>query len=91
MFETIFCTLSWIAIVVTFTIACFELLITHNWQMAGVYAGSAGIIFFGNVVIAALIAENYLMASSAMFFFASSCFIARLLFQANGNSQRASA
>ena len=91
MFETIFCALSWIAIVLMVTMAGLEWLIMHDWQMAGVYAASAGIIFFLNVVIAELVVGNYLLASSAVFLFASSCFIARLLFQANGNSQRTSA
>ena len=91
MFETIFCTLSWLAIVVMIAIAGLEWLIMHNWQMAGVWLAFVGIVFYGNVVIAVLIAGDYLLASSAGFFFLFSCFAARLLFVSNSNRQGAAA
>ena len=90
MFETIFCTVSWIIILILATVSCLEGLFLKNWQTAGICAAIAGSIFFGNVVIAEIILGNYLLAASAAAFFLLSCFSARL-FASNGSPQDAAA
>lgn len=91
MFETIFCILSWIAIVDLFVIAGLEWSVMRNLQMALVYALSAWVVFFGNVVIAGLVAGDYFVGLSAGALFLLSCFAARFLFVSNSNRQGAAA